>query len=65
MNNQKCKTRPQIVNFIRDEPVFLPFSIKISKCTGTCNNINYPYAKTCVPDVIKNLNVKVLMKQDS
>ena len=23
-----------------------------------CNNINDPYAKTCVPDVVKNLNVK-------
>ena len=26
--------------------------------TIRCNNINYPYAKICVPDV-KNLNVKV------
>ena len=24
-----------------------------------CNNINDPYAKLCVPDVIKNINVKV------
>ena len=24
-----------------------------------CNNINYPYAKICVPDVIKDLNVRV------
>ena len=23
------------------------------------NNINGPYAKLCVPDVVKNLNVKV------
>ena len=36
-----------------------PFSIKTSKCSGSCNNINDPYAKLCVPDVAKNLNVKV------
>ena len=36
----------------------LPFSIKTSKCSGSCNNINYPHAKICVPDVVKNLNVK-------
>ena len=36
-----------------------PFSIEISKCSGSCNNINYPYAKICIPDVVKNLNVKV------
>ena len=33
MNNQECKTRPQIVNVNRDEPVFFPFSIKTSKCS--------------------------------
>ena len=51
--------RPEIVNAISDEPVFYPFSIKTSKCSGTCNKINDPYANTCVPDVIKNINVKV------
>ena len=59
MNNQECKVRPQIVNVNSDEPVFYPFSIKTSKCSGSCNNINDPYAKMCVPDVAKNLNVKV------
>ena len=59
MNNQECKVRPEIVNVNSDEPVFYPFSIKTSKCSGSCNNINDPYAKMCVPDVVKNLNVKV------
>ena len=34
-------------------------SIKINKFSGNCNNINNPYAKICVPDVIKDLNVRV------
>ena len=38
---------------------FFPFSIKINKCNGSCNNINNPCAKLCVPYVVKNLNVKV------
>ena len=58
MNNQECKVRPQIVNVNSDEPVFYPFSIKTNKCSGSCNNINNPYAKMCVPDVVKNLKVK-------
>ena len=57
MNNQECKTRPQVVN--GDEPVFFPFSIKTSKFSGSCHNINHPYPKMCVPDIVKNLNVKV------
>ena len=53
MNNQECKVRPQIVNVNSDEPVLYPFSIKTSKCSGSCNNINNPCAKICVPDVVK------------
>ena len=59
MTNQQCKLRPEIVNVNSDEPVFYPFSIKTSKCGGSCTNINDPYGKMCVPDVAKNLNVKV------
>ena len=59
MNNPVCKVRPETFNFSSNESVFYPFSIKTSKCSGSCNNINDPYAKMCVPDVVKNLNVKV------
>ena len=53
MTNKECKVRPEIINVNSDEPVFYPFSIKTSKCSGSCNNI------VCVPDVVKNLNIKV------
>ena len=59
MHSQECKVRPEIVNINSDEPVFFPFSIKTSKCSGSCNNINDPYAKLCVPNVVKNINLKV------
>ena len=59
MKNQECKTRPKVVNVNGDEPVFFLFIIKTSKCSGSCNNINHPYPKICVPNVVKNLNVKV------
>ena len=59
LKNHECKTTPQVINVNGDEPVFFPFSIETSKCSCSCNNTNYPYAKICVPDVIKNLNVKV------
>ena len=57
MNNQECKVRPETVNVNSDEPVFYPFGIKTSKCCDSCNNTNNPYAKMCVPDVVKDLNV--------
>ena len=59
MKNQEWKVRPQVINININNPISYPFSIKINKCSGSCNNINNPYAKICVPDVIKDLNVKV------
>ena len=59
MKNQECKTRPQVISVNSNNPIFYTFNIKTSKCSGNCNNINNPYTKICVPDVIKNLNVKV------
>ena len=58
VTNQECKVRAQIANVNSDQPAFYPFSIKTSKCSGNCNNINVPYAKICVP-VVKNLNAKI------
>ena len=57
MTNKECKVRPEIINVKSNKLVFYPFSIKTSKCSGSCNNINDPYAKLCVPDAVKNLNV--------
>ena len=59
MNNQEYKVRPKIVDISSNSPMFYPFSIKINKCSGNCNNINDPYAKICVPDTVKDLDVRV------
>ena len=59
MNNQECEVRWQIVNVNGDDSVFFPFSIKTSKCSNSCNNINNPHAQLCVSDVVKKLNAEV------
>ena len=59
MNNQECKTRTKIISISNNEPVFYPFSTKVNKCSGSCNSINDPCSKLYIPDVAKNINVKV------
>ena len=54
MNNHGCKIRTEIINLNTNEPMFYLYSIKINRCKGSCNTINNPYAKICVPDKIKN-----------
>ena len=57
--NQKCMSRPKIIDINANEPVFYPYSIKVNKCSRFCNTINDPLAKFCVPDNTKSINVKV------
>ena len=59
IKNQECKVRPEIINVNSNNHILYPFSIKVNKCSGNFNNINNPYAKICIPDGIKDLNVKV------
>ena len=59
MINQNCMSRSKIIDISNNEPVFYPCSIKVNKCSGSCNNINDPFAKLCVPDSIKNRKLKV------
>ena len=59
LTNQECKVTPKIVDINSNNPIFYPYSVKINKCSGNGDNINDPYAKICVPDTVKDLNVKV------
>ena len=59
MINKKYIPRPKFFDVNTNDPVFYPYSIKINKCSGSCNNINNPYGKICIPDIIKKINVKV------
>ena len=59
INNQECRARPEVININGNELLFYPCSIPVNRCSGSCNNINDPFAKLCAPDVVKGINVKV------
>ena len=59
ISNQECKARPKIVNANSNYPICYPFSVKTRKYSSNCNNNNDPYANICVPDVVKDLSIKV------
>ena len=59
MNNQVCKIGPKIININSNKVLFYSHSILVNKCSSSCKNINDLYAKLCVPDVVKNMNIKV------
>ena len=57
--NDKCMARPKIIDTNANEPVFYPSSVKVNKCSGRCNTTNDPVAKLCVPDIVKDMIIKV------
>ena len=57
-NNEECKIKPEIININSNEPLFSRYIVNTNKCSGSCNNINDSYEKMCVPNVVKNINVK-------
>ena len=52
--NQKCMPRPKIldVNEGVGEALFYPYNVLVNKCSGSCDTINNPLAKLCVPNFI-------------
>ena len=57
--HQKCMPRPKIVDKNANKPVYYPYNVLVNKCSGSCNNIDDPFAKLCVRGVAKNVNMKV------
>ena len=59
MNDPECRARTKIIHINNNELVFYALSIKANKFSKSCCNINDPYAKSCVTDVVKNVNIKI------
>ena len=59
--NQKCIPRPKILDVNEDvsEVLFYPYNVLVNKCSGSCNTLDNPMAKLCVPNIIKRINMKV------
>ena len=41
------------------EGLFYPYNVLVDKCSESCDIINNPMAKLCVPNVIKRVNMQV------
>ena len=59
--NQKCMPRPKIVDVNEGvgEALFYPYNVLVNKCSGSCNTLDDPMAKLCVPNVVKRVNMRV------
>ena len=61
VTNQECMPRPKILDINEGvgEALFYPYNMLVNKCSGSCDTLNNPMAKICVPNIIKTVNMKV------
>ena len=59
--NRECMPRRKILNENEGvgEALFYPYNVLVNKCSGSCNTLDNPMARLCVPNIIKNINIKV------
>ena len=59
--NQKCIPRPKIldVNEGVGEALLYPYNVLVNKCSGSCNSLDNPIAKLCVPNIVKRVIMQV------
>ena len=41
------------------EALLYPYNVLVNKCSGSCNALDDPMSRICVPNIIKNVNIKV------
>ena len=59
--NRECMPRLKILNVNEGigEALFYPYNVLVNKCSGSCDTLDNPMSKICVPKIIKNVNMKV------
>ena len=50
LKNQECEVKKVIID---NDYMTFPYKIKVDKCVGSCNDVDNPYFKVCLPDSIK------------
>ena len=59
--NQKCMPRPKIIDVNEGigEALFYPYKVLVNKCSRSCNTLDNPMSKICLPKMVKNVNMQV------
>ena len=59
--NRKCMPRPKVldVNEGVGEALFYLYNVLVNKCSGSCDTLDDPMARLCVPNIVKKVNMKV------
>ena len=57
MSNQQFMVRPTLIDLNLEELHYYLFIISMNRCDGSCNNIEYPFGRICVPNKMEDVNL--------
>ena len=59
--NEEYMPRRKILNVNEGigEALFYLYNVLVNKCSGSCNTLDNPMSRICVPNIIKNVNINV------
>ena len=55
MNNQQCMVRRTIISLKLDELYFCSFIVSLETCNGSCNSVEDPFGRICVPNKMEDV----------
>ena len=58
-NSRPCQTRSIVVDINSAETLFYIITVSVSKCGGSCNTTDDPYAQFFVPNKVWNIKGKL------
>ena len=63
LSNQKCIVQPNLINLHPNECSqdfhYYSFTVKLDRCVGSCNTINYLSNIVCFPNKTEDVNLSV------
>ena len=63
LSNQKCIVQPNLINLHPNECSqdfhYCSFTVKLDRCVGSCNTINYLSNIVCFPNKTEDVNLSV------
>ena len=59
LTKQPYQARSTFVDICSYKTLIYSYTVIVNKCGGSYNTIDAPFTRVCVPNKVKNLNVKV------
>ena len=59
LNDEPCLVKPNLIDLSPNELHYYLFMVSLDRCDGSCNTLDYPFDRLCVPNKAEDVNLNV------